>query len=81
MRVHQAVRVVTRENGMTIYGRIWEFDGGIVYVRTPHGSTIRAGRLFVCPISDDVGFAKLREYEDEARKVGRDYNSSTWKRE
>lgn len=80
MRIHQAVRVaMAPDASVAIYGRIWEFDGGIVFVRTPHGSTIRAGRLFVHPIVDEDGLARLRHYEELARLEGRDYDSSNYK--
>ena len=72
MRVSQAVKVVFRD--AVLYGRIWDFDGGIVIVRTPAGSEVRSGRVWVHPIQDDEDMARLRGFEDDAKRAGQDYS-------
>lgn len=72
MRVSQAVKVVFRD--AVLYGRIWDFDGGIVIVRTPAGTEVRAGRVWVHPIQDDEDMARLMGFEDDAKRAGQDYS-------
>lgn len=72
MRVSQAVKVVFRD--AVLYGRIWDFDGGIVIVRTPAGSEVRAGRVWVHPIQDAGEIARLKGFEDDAKRAGQDYS-------
>lgn len=74
MRISQAVKVVFPSGGATVaLGRIWEFDGGIAIVRTPHGSELRAGRLWVRPL-DSAERAALKGFEEHAATVGMDYS-------
>jgi len=61
-------------NGAAIYGRLFkhgghELDGcsPILTMITPNGSMYRAGLIWFSPL-DDVGLAKLREYERMATR-------------
>lgn len=70
LRVASAVKF-DRGFGHFVYGRVWDFDGGIVLVRSPHGTEYRMGRFWVkqCDVEDLV---KLREFERLAKVDGRD---------
>lgn len=65
--------VVYRRHGGTIYGRIAglegdEYDGEhpILVLRTPHGSEVRAGRIWIAPITTPEDLAALADYEAQA---------------
>lgn len=72
MRVSQAVKVVFRD--AVVYGRIWDFEGGVVIIRTPAGSEVYAGRVWVHPIQDAEEMARLKGFEDDAKRAGQDYS-------
>lgn len=77
MRIHHAVVVRWHGTDVRAYGRIEGFEGvafdgihPIVVVRTPGGSTIKAGRVWVKP-ADEIELASLYGYEFAAREAGR----------
>lgn len=65
---------ITIESGRSkVYGRVSEFGGKpyrgtfpVIYLRTPHGSVLHAGRAYVRRIVSDEDRARLAELEDEA---------------
>ena len=67
MKVHQAVKVVF--HGSAVLGRVWAIDGGVVTVRTPHGSEIVSGRVWVRELVDAADFDALHRYERTAWAV------------
>lgn len=52
-----------------IYGVIHAFDGGVVEVKTPHGSTIRTGMVWVHPIVLDDDKKAYNEFVQSAKEV------------
>lgn len=75
--VHHAVVVQYAGSDVRVYGRVCGFEGmpcdgihPIIEVRTPHGSTLRAGRIWVRP-ADEIELATLKGYEFAARERGK----------
>ena len=59
-----------------VYGRVSEFGGTpyrgtfpVIYLRTPHGSVLYAGRAYVHRIVSDEDRARLAEFDDEAKRA------------
>ena len=62
-----------------VYGRVSEFGGTpfhgtfpVIYLRTPHGSVLTAGRAWVRRIVSDEDRARLAELEDDAKSMNTD---------
>ena len=68
---------ITIESGRSkVYGRVSDFGGTafrgtfpIIWLRTPHGSVMRAGRAYVRRIVSDEDRARLAELEDDAKSA------------
>jgi len=45
-----------------VYGRVIGVDGGQITMRTPGGSVLRSGCVWV-KVLDEAGMTKLREFE------------------
>ena len=68
---------ITIESGRSkVYGRVSEFGGTefrgtfpVIYLRTPHGSVMRAGRVYVRRLVSAEDRARLAELEDDAKSA------------